>query len=171
MAAKTNHVIISYFPGADKADRAANLLMAWDQADDAIKLGGIGILTWEDGKIKTRKFGSSAGKGAKWGLALGAVTGILSGGVTLVGGAVAGTAIGAAGGKLFHKQLGLSDADKARLEQRLSNGETALVVMASEGDVAATQAELTSLGGQVDDYQVPEQTMAQIEEATDVKQA
>ena len=43
MAKKDNHVIIAYFPGADKADMAANQLKAWDKATDAIKLGGIGM--------------------------------------------------------------------------------------------------------------------------------
>ena len=80
MAKKDNHVIIAYFPGADKADMAANQLKAWDQANDAIKLGGIGILTWSEGKVHTRKVGTrSAGSGAKWGTILGAATGILSG--------------------------------------------------------------------------------------------
>ena len=82
---------------------------------------------------------------------MGAATGILSGGVTLVGGAVAG---GAVAGTLFHKSLGLSDEDKARLEERLKQGGAAIVVMADEDEVKPTQAELTSLGGQVEDYMV-----------------
>jgi uncharacterized membrane protein len=170
MAKKDNHVIIAYFPGADKADMAANQLKAWDKATDAIKLGGIGILTWQDDKIHTRKVGSHAtGTGAKWGLALGAVTGILSGGVTLIGGAVAGAAGGAVAGAFFHKSLGLSDQDKARLEQRLQDGGAAVVVMADEEEVEPTQAELAGLGGDVENYKVPEETMTQMEEATDVQ--
>lgn len=67
MAKKNNHVIIAYFSGADKADAAANQLKDWDKANDAVKLGGIGILVWEDGKIKTHKVGGrAAGTGAKW---------------------------------------------------------------------------------------------------------
>ncbi len=42
-------------------------------------------------------------------VALGAVTGILSGGVTLIGGALAGAAGGAVLGALFHKNIGLTD--------------------------------------------------------------
>jgi hypothetical protein len=60
MAKKDRHVIIAYFKGADKADMAANQLKAWDKATDAVKLGGIGILTWQEGKIHTRKVGSRA---------------------------------------------------------------------------------------------------------------
>jgi uncharacterized membrane protein len=170
MASKTDHVIISYFAGKDQAATAADEIREWDKANDAIKLGGIGILTWQDGKVKTHKLSRVAGgRGAKWGLALGAAAGILSGGVTLVGGAVVGAAAGAVGAKLFHQSLGLSDEDKARLENRLSAGKAAVVVMAAADEVEATKAELAMLGGEVEDHQVPEATMAQVEEATEVQ--
>jgi uncharacterized membrane protein len=172
MAKKDSHVIIAYYPGADKADMAADQIKAWDKATDSIKLGGMGILTWQEGKIHTRKVGTRGTKtGSKWGLALGAATGILSGGVTLIGGALVGAAGGAIAGALFHKNLGLSDDDKARLEQHLQSGGAALVVMADEDEVEPTQAELASLkmGVKVEDYKVPEETMSQVEEADDVK--
>jgi uncharacterized membrane protein len=172
MADKANHVVISYFPGKDQAATAADEIKDWDKANNAIKLGGIGILTWQDGKVKTHKLSRvKAGRGANWGLALGAVAGVLSGGVTLIGGAVAGAAAGAVGAKLFHQSLGLSDEDSARLEQRLSGGKAALVVMAAEDEVEATKAELAALGGEVEDYEVPEATMAQVEAATEVEAA
>ena len=109
MAKKESHVIIAYFSGTDQADAAVDQLKAWDKATDAIKLGGMGILTWKDGKVHTRKVGARAtGTGAKWGTILGVTAGILSGGVTLIGGAVVGAAGGAVAGALFHKNLGLS---------------------------------------------------------------
>ena len=81
---KKNNVIIDYFDGADKADDAADSLKDWDSGNKDVKLGGIAILTWEDGKMKTRKVGArEAGKGAGWGTALGVTVGVLSGGVTL----------------------------------------------------------------------------------------
>ena len=172
MANKNNHVIIAYFSGADKADAAANQLKDWDKANDAVKLGGIGILVWEDGKIKTHKVGGrAAGTGAKWGTILGVTTGILSGGVTLIGGAVAGAAGGAVLGSLFHKSLGLSDDDNARLEKHLQGGGAALVAMADEDEVAATSAELSSLGGEVESYEVPEETTEKAEATEEVKPA
>ena len=170
MADKNQHVIIAYFPGADKADMAADQLKEWDKANDAIKLGGIGILTHDEGKVKTRKVGRRAtGTGAKWGVALGAITGILSGGVTLIGGALAGAAGGAVLGSLRYKNLGLTDDDKAQLEEHLKGGGAAVVVMADEDEVAPTKGELVGLGGDVVDYQVPEETMSQVEEAADVE--
>jgi len=170
MADKNKHVVIAYFPGADKADMAANQLKEWDRANDDIKLGGVGILAWDEGKVKTRKVGRRAtGTGAKWGVALGAITGILSGGVTLIGGAIAGAAGGAALGTLRYKNLGLTDEDKARLEQHLQSGGAAVVVMADEDEVGPTKGELVSLGGDVVNYLVPEETMSQVEQATDAE--
>jgi uncharacterized membrane protein len=170
MTNKNNHVVIAYFADADAAGTAADHIKQWDKADKAIKLGGIGILTWDDGKVKTRKVGRRAtGTGAKWGVALGAITGILSGGVTLIGGAVAGAAGGAVLGSLRYKNLGLTDEDKARLEKQLQEGGVALVIMADEDEVAPTKAKLADLGGDVEDYVVPEETMSQVEEATDVE--
>ena len=96
MGNKNKHVIIGYFPNQDAATESVQQLKDWDNANDDIKLGGIGILTWDKGKLKTRKVGSRAGGTfAKWGLILGAAAGILSGGVTLIGGAAAGAVGGA----------------------------------------------------------------------------
>ena len=172
MSNKNKQVIIAYFPGADKADDAADMIKNWDRANDDVKLGGVGILFWEDGKIKTRKVGGRAGKsGAKWGTALGAVAGILSGGATLIGGAVAGAVGGAVLGEFFHKSLGLSDEDKDRLGKQLQNGAAALVVMANADEAAATSAQLTSLGGTVESYTVPDETMDAVDSAEEVQPA
>lgn len=171
MANKNKHVIIGYFPSKESATEAAALLKQWDKAHDDIKLGGMGILTWEDGKIKTRKVGNRAsGTGAKWGLILGAATGILSGGVTLIGGALVGVAAGSVAGALYHKHLGLTDADKDRLVQHLVAGGAAVVVMADDFEVEPAKAELASLGGRVENYAVPEETVEQVEEATEVEE-
>ncbi|MCB0200239.1 MAG: DUF4332 domain-containing protein [Anaerolineae bacterium] len=171
MANKNKQVIIGYFPNKAAATEAAQQLKDWDKAHDDIKLGGTGILTWEDGKVKTRKVGNRAtGTGVKWGLILGAATGILSGGITLLGGALVGVAGGAVAGALYHKHLGLTDADKERLTQHLMNGGAAVVVMADDFEVESTKAELASLGGQVENYAVPEETVEQVEEAVEVEE-
>ena len=123
MANKNRNLILSYFPTAEAADKAGDQLKQWDKDNKDVKLGGMGILTMKDGKLKTHKVGRRAGgTGAKWGLILGAAAGILSGGITLVGGALAGLAAGAVGGSLFHKKLGMTDDDKARLENHLADG-------------------------------------------------
>jgi uncharacterized membrane protein len=167
--AKKNNVVIAYFPSADEADAAASKLKAWDKDDKDLKLGGIGILTSKDGKLKTRKVGTrDTGKGAGWGTVLGATIGVLSGGVTLIGGALIGATAGAATGALFHKGLGLSDDDKASLEKKLGDSGAAVVTMAGDDDVEAAQAELSSEGGEVENYKVSDDSAAKLEEATDV---
>ncbi|MFL7808076.1 MAG: DUF1269 domain-containing protein [Anaerolineae bacterium] len=170
MANKNTHVVIGYFRNADVADLAASQLKRWDNAHEAIKLGGIGILVWEGDKIKTRKVGRrAAGTGAKWGLALGAVTGILSGGVTIIGASIAGAASGAVLGSLFHQGLGLTDEDYARLKQQLVDGWAAVVVMADEDEVSTTKDELTGMGGYVEAYCVPDDTTDLIESAAQIE--
>ncbi len=169
MSNKNRHVVIAYFADVAAASNAAAQLKDWDKANDAVKLGGVGILHWEDGKIKTKKVGQRAtGKGAAWGTALGATLGILSGGVTLIGGAIVGVTAGALTGALFHKGVGLSDEDKSRLEDHLKNGGAAVVAMADEDEVAMTSEELTRLGGTVENFQVPAEHVEQLEAATDV---
>jgi uncharacterized membrane protein len=94
---------------------------------------------------------------------------VLSGGVTLIGGALVGAAAGAATGAFFHKGLGLTDADKSQLEDKLKSGGAALVVMASDDEVQATKAFLDGLNeGQVQDYQVPDDSAQKLEDAKDV---
>ena len=132
-------------------------------------------MTWEDGKVKTRKVGTrKASKGAGWGTALGVVAGVLSGGVTLVGvtlvgGALVGAAAGAATGAFFHKGIGLSDDDKSQLEDKLQSGGAALVIMASDDEVEATKEFLNNLNeGEVQGYQIPDDSTQKLEEASDV---
>ena len=167
---KNTNVIIDYFKGEDKADDAADSLKAWDQGNDSVDLGGIDILTWQDGKMKTRKVGTrKTGKGAVWGTALGADVGVLSGGVTLIGGALVGAGLGAATGAFFNVGLVLSDADKSKLVDHLKQGGAALVAMASDDEIQATKTFLNSLNdGEVQDFQVPDDSAQKLEEATDV---
>ena len=172
MSNKNHSVIVAYFGSVDAAANAAAQLGDWDKANDAVKLGGVGILHWEDGEIKTKKVGQRAtGKGAAWGTALGVTLGILSGGVTLIGGALVGVTAGALTGALFHKGVGLSDADKARLEKHLKNGGAALVAMADADEVAMTSAELARLGGTVESYQAPVEHVEQFQAAVDAAPA
>jgi len=49
---KNEHAVIAFFPDQGAAENAANALKRWDDADDEIKLGAIGFLTMEKGKIK-----------------------------------------------------------------------------------------------------------------------
>lgn len=150
MSNKNRNVIIAYFPSAAAAEGATVSLKGWDQANDDIKLGGIGVLTAENGEIKVDNVGAKAtGSGAKAGAVIGIVAGILSGGVTLVGGALVGLAGGGILGSLKHKNLGLSDGDFEALKTELTNGKAALVVTADDEEVYPTKAKLEEFGGTV----------------------
>ena len=169
MANKNRNLIIAYFSTKEEADRAATHLKTWDEDRGDVKLGGVGIITVDEhGKLKTHKVGARAGgTGAKWGIILGAAAGILSGGITLVGGAVVGLAAGTVAGAMFRKKIGMSDEDKDRLMQHLQAGGAAIAAMADDDEVEATKFELSSLGGTVENYALPDETMDELEAAAD----
>ena len=111
-------LVLAVFPDESAADSAAVALKDSDLADG----DAIGILALDDdGKLKQDKVGAhSTGKGA----AIGGVIAVFS--TALLGPAVlTGVAVGA----LHHKNLGLSDADKARLTVELQAGKAAVGVM------------------------------------------
>ena len=167
MANKNRNLIIAYFPDEETAETAAGDLKRWDKRKDDVKLGGIGIITLDKkGKLKTRKVGARAGgTGAKWGTILGVTAGILSGGVTVIGGAVVGLAAGSITGALFHKHIGMDDEDKERLTQHLQDGGAALAVMADDDEVDPAKGQLITLGGSVESYVVPDETVDDLEAA------
>ena len=171
-ANKNNQLILAYFSDTVAAQSAAEALKGWDKATDNIKLGGIALMQYDDekGKIKVQKIGGRlTGKGAMWGLGLGVLAGIFSGGLTILGGALFGTAIGALGGALFHRKLGMTDAEKADLEQHLQDGGAALGVMADDFESEATTAKLSELGGTAKQYKIPEDTLDEMEQAAETK--
>ncbi len=167
MANRNKNVIIAYFPSAAAAEGASESLRMWDKANDDIKLGGIGILTAENGEIKAQNVGSKAsGTGAKAGVILGVVAGILSGGVTIVGGALAGMVGGSVLGSLKHKSLGLDEGDIDTLKAELTNGKAALVVTADDDEVYPTKTKIEEFGGTVMSYTTDREASEAIMQAT-----
>jgi uncharacterized membrane protein/predicted flap endonuclease-1-like 5' DNA nuclease len=169
MSNKNRNLIVAYFDTADEADAAAVKLKLWDKDRKDIKLGGMGIITMEDGKLKTDKVGArAAGTGAKWGTILGAAgglaAGLLTGGIGLIPGALAGLGLGAGTGALFHKRVGLTDEDKERLMRHFQDGGAALAVMADDFEVEPTKEEIAVLGGDVQNFAVPEEVMYEVQE-------
>jgi uncharacterized membrane protein len=129
-------LILAVFPDELAADNAAMALKESGIADG----DAIGILALDShGKLKQDKVGArSTGKGA-------AIGGVLF----LLGPAVLGVGVlgGAAAGALHHKNLGLTDADKARLTVELSEGKAAVGVMSHFDTAPAISDRLTQLGG------------------------
>ena len=141
-------LVLAFFPDEPAADNAAAALK-----DSGIAHGdSIGILALDShGKLKQDKVGArSTGKGA----AIGGVVAVFS--TALLGPAVLG---GVAVGALHHKNLGLSDADKARLTVELNAGKAAVAVMAHSDTAPAISDELTQLGGTSESHELTDEAM------------
>jgi uncharacterized membrane protein len=151
----SRQLVLAVFPDELAADSAAVALK-----ESGIAHGdAIGILALDaNGKLKQDKVGAhSTGKGA----AIGGVIGVF--GVALLGPAVlAGAAVGA----LHHQNLGLSDADKARLTVELNDGKAAVGVMAHDDTAPAISDRLTQLGGTSERHELTDEAL-QAAAATD----
>jgi uncharacterized membrane protein len=158
-------LVLALFDNEGAADAAVNSLKQWDKASKDIKLGSIGVLVKDDkGKVKTHKLGA---RRSKTGVILGVVAAVLSGGVTLLGGVVGGGIIGA----FFHKGLGLSKDDVARIDGYLSDGKAMVAVVADPTESAAIYAKLTELGGKTETHEVTDAAVEQAEVAADATDA
>jgi uncharacterized membrane protein len=164
---KNDHLVVAYFDGKDQAEQAAESLKNWDKANDDIKLGAIAVVSKNDkGKVETTNLGPrNTGKGATIGVIAGVAAGLLSGGLTVVGGALLGGILGGGVGALSKQGIGLSQEDLDRMQAELDAGHAALLVMADEAEVADTTAELTSLGGRAQANPVAPEAVAQAEQA------
>lgn len=152
---KNDNVVVALFPSRATAESARDQLQSWDKADDSVKLGHMGIITKEDGKVKTR-VPRSWGKG----MVVGAVAALLTP-ITLVGGVVAGGAVGG----FFKKNLNLSKEEAQMIGDHLDEGGAALVVTLDQAEVQATTDQLVSYGGKVRTYIVPTEDLQAVHEA------
>jgi uncharacterized membrane protein len=141
-------LVLAVFPDELAADNAAVALK-----DSGITEGdAVGILVLDsDGELKQNKVGArSTGKGA-------AIGGVL----LLLGPAALGVGIigGAAAGALHHKNLGLSDADKARLTTELTAGKAAVGVLADFDTAPVISDRLTELGGAPEAHELSDEAV------------
>jgi hypothetical protein len=154
-------LVMAFFANEAAADSAVNNIKMWDKASKDIKLGAIGVLVKDDkGKIKSHKLGQ---KKTGTFAVLGALAGVLSGGVTVLGGAVVGGILGA----FFHKGLGLSKEDIARIGKELDGGKAAVGVLMESGEAAGVSAKLAELGGKPETHEVSEEALDQAQTATE----
>ena len=94
---------------------------------------------------------------SKIGLILGVIAAIPTGGLSLLGGVVGGAVGGGVVGSLFHRHLGLSDADRARIGKELDGGKAAVGVLVEADEAAAFTAKLAELGGQPETHEVTDE--------------
>jgi uncharacterized membrane protein len=141
-------LVLAFFPDEARADNAAAVLKNSGLAHH----DAIGILVLDShGKLKQDKIGArSTGKGA----AIGGVIGVFT--TAVLGPAVlAGVVVGA----LHHKNVGLSDADKAHVTAELNAGKAAVAVMARIENVSAISEELTQLGGTTQSHELSDEAL------------
>ncbi len=154
-------LVLAFFDSEAAADDAVSSVKAWDKASKEIKLGGIGVLVKDDkGKIKTHKLGA---RKTGTGVVVGVLAGILSGGITLLGGAIVGGILGS----FFRKGLGLSKDDLARIDGELDGGKAAVCVVADPEEADAVAAKLAELGGKPEAHDVTEAAVAEAAEAAE----
>jgi uncharacterized membrane protein len=153
-------LVLSFFENEAAADEAVKQVKEWDKATREVKLGNVGILVKDDkGQIKTHKLGPRRTK--TWAIG-GAIAGVLSGGLTVVGGAVLGGILGS----FSRKGLGIPKEDMARIEGELNNGRAAVVILAAHATEADfLTAKLAELGGTSETHEVADEV---VEEAAAV---
>ena len=141
-------LVLAVFPDELAADSAAAALKDSGIADG----DAIGVLALDsDGKLKQDKVGKrSTGKGA----AIGGVIAVFS--TAVLGPAVI---VGAAAGALHHKNLGLSDADKARLTVQLNDGKAAVGAMSQADTAPAISDFLTQRGGTSESHELTDEAV------------
>jgi uncharacterized membrane protein len=148
-----SQLVLAFFENEAGADEAVNSLKKWGKANKEIKNGAVSVLVKdEQGNIKTHKLGR---RKTKTGALVGALAGVLSGGVTIIGGAIVGGILGS----FFHKGLGLSREDLARIEGELSSGKAAVVVLAKPKEVEEITAKLAKLGGHPEAHKVSDDAL------------
>lgn len=154
-------LVLAFFASEAVADDAVTDLKDWDFVNEEIKLGAIGVLAKDEkGKIKTQKLGK---RKTKTGVIVGVLAGILSGGVTVLGGALVGGVLGA----FFREGLGLSKDDLARLDRELDGGKAAVCVLVDPEEAAAVAARLAELGGKTETHEVTEEAVQEAETAAE----
>ena len=109
-------IVVAFFADADAADGAAASLQAWDEANDDIKLGALGRLVVSDGKLEAKRYGAGrTTRGALVGGALGVLAAGVTGGLSLLAGALGGGLVGGVTGKLTAGSFGISDDTAEKL--------------------------------------------------------
>jgi hypothetical protein len=157
----SKQLVLAFFESEAAADAAVTEVKAWDRASNDVKLGAIGVLVKDEkGIIKTHKVGArkTAGGAVLFGLA-----GLLSGGATLLGGLAAGGILGS----FFHKGLGLSKDDVARLDEALTDGKAAVGLLVEPAQVQPVSGLLTALGGMPEAHEIMPEVVEQAAAATE----
>ena len=160
---KNNNVVVAFFKDEASAQSATDTLKTWDEADEDVKLGAIGLIYKDGDKVKTH-VPHKIGKGATVGVAVGLIAGVLTGGIGVLGGVLVGGALGGATGALLKQDINLNEEEIERIGQQLDAGSYAVVVACDDYEVETTREELISSGGDVWEYAVTKDAMKAAED-------
>jgi len=154
-------LVLAFFENEEAADAAAAEIKEWDKGRGDVEIEAIGILVKDNkGKVKTHKLGK---RKTGTGVVLGALAGILSGGLTVVVGALFGGVIGT----FFHKGLKMSKDDLERIGGELDSGRAAVGILAKDEEAASVADKLEELGGEPETHEVSEEALDQVDEAVE----
>ncbi len=152
-------LVMAFFANEDAADEAVKALKKWGKRNKKVELNAIGVLVKDDkGKVKTHKLGK---RKTALGAILFAIAGILSGGITVVGGAIFGGVLGS----FFHKGLGISKDDLAKIDGNLDDGKAAVAVLVKSKQANKVTDELAALGGEAETHAVTSEALDHAEAA------
>lgn len=152
---KYQQLVLAFFENQAAAESAVKQLEEWDKSVAGVKFDNIGILVKDDkGKVKAQMQGP---RHTGVGIALGALAGVLTGGISLIAGAL----LGGVFGHFVHKGLGLSKEDLTRISGELDGGKAAVGVLVDETQVKAVTAWITDLGGKTETHAVTDEGMEQ----------
>ena len=111
--------------------------------------------------------GVPGGKGAKIGAILGVIAAIPTGGLSLLGGVVAGSAGGGVLGHFVHHNYSLSEADLARIHGGLDEGKAFIGVLVPAEQAGAFEMQLTRFGGVTKSHDITEEGAQKAEAAVE----
>ena len=164
---KNDQLVIAYFANRADAERAVEAIKDWDAANTAVKLGGVGIMAKENGKVKTSQVGRKTGKGAAVGAAVGILGGLLTGGIGLIAAALGGGLMGGAAGALFKQSMAITQDDLKAIDAELDSGKVAVVVACDAYEVDGVVADLRQHGAATLQYAVTADALAETQAATE----
>lgn len=151
----SQQLVLAFFENQAAAESAVKQLEEWDKSVAGVKFDNIGILVKDDkGKVKAQMQGP---RRTGVGIALGAIAGVLTGGISLIAGALIGGVLG----HFVHKGLGLSKEDLARISGELDGGKAAVGVLVDETQVKAVTSWITDLGGKTETHAVSDEGIEQ----------
>lgn len=167
---KNDHVVIAFFGDEQAAQTAIDGIKMWDKANDYMKLGAIGLLRKEGDKVKT-SVGRKTGRGVAIGATVGIIGAVLTGGASLIAGAVGAGALGGAVGAFLKNSMGLTKEEIAQIGQELDAGRVAVVVPCDEYEVPLVTEFMSGPGITVRAYDVSSDALIEVAKNREVMDA